>query len=121
MPALTQIQLRRGTAAQWTTANPVLAAGEEGFETDTGRLKIGDGVTAWASLGYLNSGAPQAFEFNQAAASDTWTINHNLGRKVDVELYTVGGMEMLGDITHTSPNQAVVSFASPVAGSAFVH
>lgn len=48
----TRIQLRRGTAAQWTTANPVLAAGEVGVETDTGQFKAGDGTTAWTSLGY---------------------------------------------------------------------
>jgi hypothetical protein len=45
-----QIQLRRGTAAQWTAANPILVAGEPGLETDTQKLKIGDGTTAWASL-----------------------------------------------------------------------
>lgn len=47
-----QIQSRRGTAAQWTTANPTLAAGEIGAETDTNRFKIGNGSTAWNSLGY---------------------------------------------------------------------
>lgn len=47
-----RIQRRRGTAAQWTSANPTLLAGEEGFETDTGKVKIGDGVTAWAALKY---------------------------------------------------------------------
>ena len=47
-----KIQLRRGTAAQWTSANPVLLSGEQGLETDTGKTKIGDGVTAWNSLGY---------------------------------------------------------------------
>jgi len=47
-----QIQLRRGTASQWTSANPTLADGEIGYETDTGKLKIGDGVAAWASLSY---------------------------------------------------------------------
>ena len=52
MPAQTVIKLRRGTAAQWTTANPVLAAGEMGIETDTQRSKYGDGTTAWASLNY---------------------------------------------------------------------
>jgi len=46
------IQLRKGTAAEWTTANPVLASGEPGFETDTGNLKIGDGLTHWVSLAY---------------------------------------------------------------------
>lgn len=47
---MSTIQVRRGTAAQWSSANPVLAAGEPGFETDTGVLKIGDGSTAWSSL-----------------------------------------------------------------------
>jgi hypothetical protein len=45
---------RRGTAAQWTTANTVLLAGEIGFETDTGYFKIGDGTTAWNTLLYAN-------------------------------------------------------------------
>lgn len=52
MPAQTVIKLRRGTASQWTTANPVLAAGEVGLETDTNRTKYGDGTTAWATLPY---------------------------------------------------------------------
>lgn len=46
------IQLRRGTAAQWTAANPVLAQGEFASEYDTGKFKVGDGVTAWNSLAY---------------------------------------------------------------------
>ena len=44
---------RRGTAATWTTANPVLLMGEQGLETDTGKTKRGDGATAWAVLPYL--------------------------------------------------------------------
>ena len=47
-----QIQLRRDTAANWTTANPTLAAGELGLETDTAKYKIGNGSTAWFSLSY---------------------------------------------------------------------
>ena len=49
----TRMQQRRGTAAQWTSANPVLAAGEIGFETDTNKFKIGDGTTSWSSLKYF--------------------------------------------------------------------
>lgn len=45
-----KIQMRRGTAAEWAAANPVLAQGEMAFETDTGLTKIGDGATAYASL-----------------------------------------------------------------------
>lgn len=47
------IQLRRDTKANWSTANPVLAIGEPGCETDTRRWKIGDGSTAWNSLDYF--------------------------------------------------------------------
>jgi len=49
-----QIQLRNGTAAQWTAANPTLAAGEVGTETDTSKLKIGNGSSAWSSLPYAS-------------------------------------------------------------------
>ena len=47
-----QIQFRNDTAANWTSANPTLAVGEMGIETDTDQFKIGDGATAWTSLGY---------------------------------------------------------------------
>ena len=47
------IQIRRDTATNWTSANPTLAQGELGAETDTSKIKIGDGSTAWTSLGYL--------------------------------------------------------------------
>lgn len=49
----TKIQLRRGTAAQWTAANPVLSDGEIGIETDTLKAKVGDGLTAWNSRDYF--------------------------------------------------------------------
>jgi len=48
----TKIQVRRGTASQWTTSDPTLSEGEVGFETDTGKFKIGDGTTVWSSLSY---------------------------------------------------------------------
>ena len=57
MAVVTQIQIRRGTAAQWTSANPTLAAGEFGYESDTGKAKIGNGSTAWSSLSYAITGA----------------------------------------------------------------
>lgn len=49
---MTKIQLRRDTAANWSTNNPTPSAGEPCFETDTSRLKIGDGITAYNSLPY---------------------------------------------------------------------
>lgn len=47
-----QLQMRRGTAATWTSNDPTLLAGEWGYETDTGFWKVGDGSTAWTSLTY---------------------------------------------------------------------
>lgn len=50
---MTRIQNRRGTSTQWTTANPILASGEKGFEIDTGLFKMGDGVSSWNQLPYF--------------------------------------------------------------------
>jgi hypothetical protein len=47
-----QIQLRNDTAANWTSADPILAQGEMGVETDTRLFKIGDGVNNWSDLEY---------------------------------------------------------------------
>lgn len=52
-----QIQLRRSTAAQWTAADPTLAQGELGIETDTNLGKLGDGATPWTALAYWPTGA----------------------------------------------------------------
>lgn len=51
-----RIQHRRGTAAQWAAANPTLAMGEWGYETDTGRVKIGDASTPWSLLPFAVTG-----------------------------------------------------------------
>jgi hypothetical protein len=53
----TRMQQRRGTAAQWTAANPILAAGEIGFETDTSKFKMGNGSSAWSALTYFANAA----------------------------------------------------------------
>jgi len=52
---LVRIQIRRGTAQQWIDANPILAPGERGLETDTGREKIGNGTSSWTALPYIRS------------------------------------------------------------------
>jgi len=53
MPRKQLIQVRRDTAANWTSVNPVLAAGEHGFELNTNQLKVGDGSTPWNTLKYI--------------------------------------------------------------------
>ena len=64
------IQIRRDTAANWTTINPVLASGELGFETNTGKLKMGDASTNWAGLGYYTLGTAG---FAALASAPTFT------------------------------------------------
>lgn len=57
------IKLRRGTATQWATTNPILAEGEVGLETNTRKFKVGDGVTAWNSLTYWGGSGSGASAF----------------------------------------------------------
>ena len=56
MSSIARIRLRRDTAANWTSANPTLLAGEMGVETDTRKYKVGDGSTAWTGLSYYIDG-----------------------------------------------------------------
>ena len=66
----TKLQVRRDTAANWTSADTVLSQGEFGWETDTGYMKIGDGTTAWSSLAYFTpSGADDNTTYDLAAAA----------------------------------------------------
>jgi hypothetical protein len=72
-----RVRYRRGTAAEWTAANPVLAVAEPGYETDTGKFKIGDGVTAWNALAYSSGPAgpqgeqgPQGIQGEQGPKGD---------------------------------------------------
>lgn len=53
----TRIQLKHGLAASWTEKNPVLLAGEVGIETDTLKMKVGNGTSHWDALGYLGADA----------------------------------------------------------------
>lgn len=67
------IQIRRDTAANWTSANPTLAQGEMGYETDTGKLKFGDGSTAWTSLSYYSAGTAFLSDTNPVISAGTLT------------------------------------------------
>lgn len=49
-----KVQLRRGTATEWSTTNPLLAEGELGLELDTGKFKIGNGLQNWNALVYAS-------------------------------------------------------------------
>jgi hypothetical protein len=78
----TKIQLRRDTSANWTSTNPTLSSGEIGFETNTGKFKIGNGSSAWSALdyfldssdlsGYLTASSASTTYLTQASASTTY-------------------------------------------------
>jgi len=75
---MSTIQYRRGTAAEWTSANPTLAAGEIGVETDTGKFKFGNGSTAWSGLGYFETIIPTYTitpDFSSVDEGNTLTFN----------------------------------------------
>lgn len=55
----TKIQFRRGAAAEWSAANPVLGVGEPGYDTTSDILKVGDGITVWSSLSGISGGITQ--------------------------------------------------------------
>ena len=102
MAVVTQIQIRRGTASQWTSANPTLAAGEFGYESDTGKFKIGDGSTAWNSLGYKASGTVTSITagtgLSGGAITTSGTIAIDTATTVDVST-----AQTLTNKTLTSP------------------
>jgi hypothetical protein len=68
----TRIQVRRDTAANWTTNNPTLADGEIGFETNSGKFKIGNGSSAWSALDYFLDGSDLLAYLTTASASTTY-------------------------------------------------
>lgn len=51
------INMRRELAATWVSTNPILARGEAGYEDDTGKFKVGNGLSPWNELGYFVSGS----------------------------------------------------------------
>lgn len=62
-----------------------------------------------------------SFEFVQASPATVWTINHNLNRRVAVDVYNSGGQEVIADVQNTTLNQTVVTFITPTAGYAIIN
>ena len=80
-----RIMTRIDTAARWTSINPVLLAGELGIESDTHRIKAGDGTTARTSLPYLSMPADVTVSILPTGSS-TWI-------EVDTDNMVVGGTQ----------------------------
>ena len=66
-----KFQQRNDTAANWTSANPTLLAGEMGYETDSGKFKFGDGTTAWTSLTYYTAVSTFKYGFYSLSVNQT--------------------------------------------------
>jgi hypothetical protein len=135
MPRNALIQLRRDTAANWTSTNPTLAAGEMGFETDTGKFKIGTGSTAWTSLlyatdasditGTITGGSASTVQANIQVRRDTaanWTSTNptlaagEMGFETDTGKFKIG----TGSTAWTSlaySFNATISTSQPTGGS----
>ena len=75
-----RIQVRRGISTDWSTVNPILAAGEIGFESNTKKVKIGDGTTSWNSLDYISSDVPVIDEIAQDAVNSALVMGNGLSK-----------------------------------------
>ena len=102
------IQIKRGTAAAWTSANPTLNSGEMGFESDTKKMKVGDGATAWTSLAYTAtdgdiSGVTASTGLQGGGTTGALTLS------IDSTVSTLTGTQTLTNKTLTAPiiNNAV--------------
>ena len=95
----TQIKLRRDTAANWTSNNPVLAQGEPGYDLTSKRLKIGDGVTAWNTLAWFDDQATDLSAVSQNIVPDA-DNTRDLGSPTNRfrHLYVAPGTLYLGDV-----------------------
>jgi hypothetical protein len=128
-----QIQFRRDTAANWTSANTLLAAGELGIETDTLKTKVGDGATHWMSLSY-SSVATVSPSFTGTPTAPTQTRDDN-STKLATTAYAdrAGSKRVLAlsagsatpsintdtyDIVHiTAQSAAITSFTTNLTGT----
>ena len=121
MSVNSRFQIRRGTAAEWTASNPTLAAGEWGFEKDTGRFKIGRGTLAWTALEYAGL-TPNT---NDTLTNKTINLSNNtLSGTVaqfntalsDDNFATLTGSEILTNKTLTSPTISNPTFTGQANG-----
>lgn len=107
---LTTFKLRRDTAANWTSVNPTLAAGEPGLETDTLKVKYGDGATAWNSLGYAATEPANGDKGDITVAAGVWTIDANA--VTDAKFRQSGALSVVGRSANSTGNVADIAAGS---------
>lgn len=104
------VRFRRGTASEWSTKNPTLKQGEPGFESDTGKLKIGNGSTAWNALPYLSGSGSSTPGPAGASAYELAVANGYVGDLTSWLLTLKGAKGDTGDASTLN------SFVSVVTG-----
>jgi hypothetical protein len=109
------MQVRRGTASSWTSTNPTLAAGELGFETDTGKFKIGTGSSTWTGLAYATGLNAITYLFNATGGQTTFsgadanglTLAYTVGTE---QVFLNGALQVRGsDYTATNGTSIVLT------------
>ena len=105
-----RMQQRRDTAANWTANNPTLASGELGLETDTGKLKIGNGSTAWTSLSYAATGTVTSVVAGTGLSGGTITSSGTIA--IDSTVATLTDTQTLTNKTLTSPTLTTPSISN---------
>ena len=117
-----KIQIRRDTAANWTSADPTLSTGELGLETDTRKLKSGDGATAWTSLAYYTLGTAGYAAYADTTANFTGTLQEggsnvvtagDLGTNVATFLGTPSSSNLASAVTDETGSGALAFATSP--------
>ena len=91
-----RVQQRRDTAANWTTYNPVLLAGEIGIETDTHRMKVGNGTSNWSALPYTTIPMDTSPTSGSSNAITSGGVSTALAQKQD-KLTAGTGITMAGN------------------------
>jgi hypothetical protein len=89
----TKIQVRRDSSSNWTILNPGLSEGEIGFETNTGKFKIGNGSSAWSDLDYFDVEVDLSAYLTQASASTTY--QQKVANVSDTEIGYLDGVTSL--------------------------
>lgn len=115
----TRMQQRRGTSAQWTSANPVLAAGEIGFETDTNQFKMGDGVNTWTNLTYFvdaDGVSGSLGDYVELALLGVADGVATLDSNGDIPLTQLGNVDFTGYATESYVNTAVSNLVDSAPG-----
>jgi hypothetical protein len=103
-------RIRRDTAANWASVNPVLELGEPGLETDTRKIKYGDGSTAWNTLAY-SAGEEYSVDTDGTLAANSDTrIPSQKAVKTFVNAAVTGVLKFVGSTDcSTNPNYPAAS------------